>query len=148
MTEPILLDEQLCFEVYQAHKAFNHFYAQALAPFHLTYAQYIVLLVLFQEEKISVKELGQHVGLDSGTLTPLLKRLEKDGWIKRERSQADERRLEIGLTTMAQRKKKSIFEHVRGCVSVLELPEESYRRMMTDVAFLTNQIDHATEKLS
>lgn len=62
MVKPILLDQQLCFSIYQAHKVFNHFYAKALEPFHLTYSQYIVLLVLWEQGSTSVKALGQKVG--------------------------------------------------------------------------------------
>ncbi|WP_261807199.1 MarR family winged helix-turn-helix transcriptional regulator [Lapidilactobacillus luobeiensis] len=148
MTEPILLSQQLCFAFYRTHKAFNRFYAQALAPFKLTYAQYIVLLVLYEQGTLSVKELGENVGLDSGTLTPLLRRLEKDGWIQRQRNVYDERRLDIVLTKSAQAKKESLFSRVQGCAKVLDLPSADYQRMMTDVAMLANRVEQGTEKLA
>ncbi|MFC6315645.1 MarR family winged helix-turn-helix transcriptional regulator [Lapidilactobacillus achengensis] len=148
MTEPILLSQQLCFEFYRTHKAFNRFYAQALAPFKLTYAQYIVLLVLYEQGTLSVKELGQNVGLDSGTLTPLLRRLEKDDWIQRQRNALDERRLDIVLTPRAQAAKDALFSHVQGCAETLALPVADYQRMMTDAASLYDRVEQATTALS
>ncbi len=75
-TKNILLDEQLCFALYTASKRYNHFYSEALAPFKLTYPQYITLLALWEKSPMTVRELGSHVNLDSGTLTPLLKRMQ------------------------------------------------------------------------
>ncbi len=112
MVKPILLDEQLCFSIYKAQKQYNHFYAQALSQFKLTYPQYITLLSLYEHGTMSVKEVGQTLALDSGTLTPLMKRLEKDGWITRTRSKEDERRVDVALTQKALDERDAIFEHV------------------------------------
>ncbi|MCP6645874.1 MarR family transcriptional regulator, partial [Klebsiella pneumoniae] len=85
-TKNILLDEQLCFALYTASKRYNHFYSEALAPFKLTYPQYITLLALWEKSPMTVRELGSHVNLDSGTLTPLLKRMQTQGWVERKRA--------------------------------------------------------------
>lgn len=90
-----ILDEQLCFSIYTASREFTKFYRQALEPFELTYPQYLVLLVLWEEPKLLVKELGTHLALDSGTLTPMLKRMETMSLIKRTRSKADERKVTL-----------------------------------------------------
>lgn len=92
------LANQLCFAVYSTAHAFNKVYKPLLDPLGLTYPQYLVMLILWDEDEVTVKELGQRLQLDSGTLTPLLKRLEANGLVTRRRSQADERRVVVALT--------------------------------------------------
>jgi DNA-binding MarR family transcriptional regulator len=92
------LDEQLCFALYSASRAFTRAYAPLLGPLGLTYPQYLVLLVLWDRGELSVSGLGEQLGLDSGTLTPLLKRMEESGLIARTRDTADERVVRVALT--------------------------------------------------
>jgi DNA-binding MarR family transcriptional regulator len=92
------LDNQLCFAVYAAAHAFNATYKPLLEPLGLTYPQYLVMLVLWQEDGVTVSAIGSRLGLDSGTLTPLLKRLEAAGLVSRIRDAADERQVRITLT--------------------------------------------------
>lgn len=92
------LDGQLCFAVYAAAHAFGRTYRALLAAHDLTYPQYLVLLVLWEQDGQTVKEIGQRLFLDSGTLTPLLKRLEFSGHVRRARDRADERQVSIFLT--------------------------------------------------
>ena len=92
------LDQQLCFALYSASRALVRAYGPLLAPLGLTYPQYLVMLVLWEGEGISVKRLGDRLGLDSGTLTPLLKRLEKQKLLVRLRDERDERVVRLGLT--------------------------------------------------
>jgi len=92
------LANQLCFAVYSTAHAFNKVYKPLLDPLGLTYPQYLVMLILWDEDEVTVKELGQRLQLDSGTLTPLLKRLEANGLVTRRRSPADERRVVVALT--------------------------------------------------
>ena len=92
------LDQQLCFAVYSAAHAFNRFYRPLLGQLGLTYPQYLVMLVLWEHDDVPVKDIGERLFLDSGTLTPLLKRLEAAGLIKRTRSKDDERQVLIALT--------------------------------------------------
>ncbi len=96
--EKLRLTEQLCFSIYSAHHVFNRLYKPLLEPLSLTYPQYLVMMALWESDVLSVKDLGRRLGLDSGTLTPLLKRLEKGGYIERKRDVADERRVLISLT--------------------------------------------------
>jgi DNA-binding MarR family transcriptional regulator len=99
MTEDLLrLDQQLCFAVYSASRALTRAYAPLLEPLGLTYPQYLALLALWAEDGISVKALGDQLGLDSATLTPLLKRLADRGVIERRRDAEDERVVRIFLT--------------------------------------------------
>jgi DNA-binding MarR family transcriptional regulator len=92
------LDHQLCFAIYSAGHAFNRAYKPVLDRLGLTYPQYLVMLVLWERDDVTVKDIGERLFLDSGTLTPLLKRLEAAGLIKRTRSTEDERQVLIALT--------------------------------------------------
>lgn len=92
------LDNQLCFTVYSANLAFNQKYRQLLAPLGITYPQYLVMLVLWEQDRVTVSEIGKRLYLESSTLTPMLKKLEKSELITRQRSDQDERQVLIGLT--------------------------------------------------
>lgn len=96
--DKLKLDNQLCFAVYVASKEIIKQYKPFLDPLGLTYTQYITLLALWEKSDISVKELGQRLFLDSGTLTPLLKKLEAMNLIERVRSSDDERLIIVSLT--------------------------------------------------
>ncbi len=97
--DALKLGDQLCFAVYSAAHAFNRVYKPLLAALGLTYPQYLTMLVLWEQDDVAVKAIGERLGLDSGTLTPLLKRLEKLGLVARRRDPADERSVRIALTT-------------------------------------------------
>jgi DNA-binding MarR family transcriptional regulator len=96
--QALRLDHQLCFAVYSASLAMTKAYKPLLGALGLTYPQYLVLLVLWERDDLPVSELGERLFLDSGTLTPLLKRMEAAGWVQRQRSSLDERRVHIVLT--------------------------------------------------
>ncbi len=96
--DALRLENQLCFPLYAASKEVIKLYRPYLQPLGLTYTQYIVMLVLWQKGKLNVKELGNALYLDSGTLTPLLKSLESKGYVSRKRSDSDERVLCVSLT--------------------------------------------------
>ena len=100
--QPLLLGNQLCFAIYSTAHAFNRVYKPLLDRLGLTYPQYLVMLVLWERDGMSVKEIGERLFLDSGTLTPLLKRLEAAELVKRTRSTADERHVLIDLTSKGQ----------------------------------------------
>jgi MarR family transcriptional regulator, organic hydroperoxide resistance regulator len=95
---PLMLDNQLCFAVYSTAHAFNRVYKPLLDRLGLTYPQYLVMLVLWERDDVAVKDIGERLFLDSGTLTPLLKRLEAAELIRRTRSDEDERQVLIALT--------------------------------------------------
>jgi DNA-binding MarR family transcriptional regulator len=100
---PLSLDEHLCFALYSASRAMTAAYRPLLAELGITYPQYLVLLVLGEEGSISVGRLGDRLQLDSGTLSPLLKRMEAGGIVRRRRSDTDERQVEVALTTDGKR---------------------------------------------
>jgi DNA-binding MarR family transcriptional regulator len=96
------LDNQVCFAIYSTAHAFNRVYKPLLDRLGLTYPQYLVMLVLWERDGVPVKDIGERLFLDSGTLTPLLKRLETAALIKRSRSREDERQVLIALTPQGQ----------------------------------------------
>ena len=98
----LMLDNQLCFALYSTSLAMTKVYRPLLAELGLTYPQYLVLLVLWETDDISVSALGERLYLDSGTLTPLLKRMELAGWLRRARAADDERRVQVTLTGAGQ----------------------------------------------
>jgi Transcriptional regulators len=102
----LLLDNQLCFALYSASNAIVRAYRPLLDQLDLTYPQYLVMLVLWQQDGVSVKQLGEQLFLDSGTLTPLLKRLEAKGLVRREHSEQDERVRVLTLTEQGKELKK------------------------------------------
>ncbi|MBE7367274.1 MarR family winged helix-turn-helix transcriptional regulator [Ramlibacter pallidus] len=137
----LLLDNQLCFALYSASLAMTKLYKPLLDELGLTYPQYLVMLVLWEGDGLMVSELGQRLYLDSGTLTPLLKRLEGAGLVSRLRDVADERRVHVHLTA-AGRKLKARAARVPACVlqaSQCSLPE---------LKQLTDQVRRLRERLA
>ncbi len=130
MTDEMQLANQLCFSVYNASRLFSKFYQQALTPFELTYPQYLVLLVLWQRDDQPLHELGTELKLSSNTLTPLLKRLEKAGWINRVRPANDRRQLHVQLTQMAHQKQSEIYAAISACVSHEQLDIAKYEQAL------------------
>lgn len=117
--EMLKLENQLCFPLYACSKEIIRRYKPFLDPLDLTYTQFIVLMVLWEKQTLSVKELGEYLYLDSGTLTPLLKKLETKGYVTRTRSEKDERCMCISLTErgMALREEaQQIPAQVDSCV--------------------------------
>ena len=119
------LDNQLCFALYSTSLAMTKLYKPLLDELGLTYPQYLTMLVLWEQDGLMVSELGERLYLDSGTLTPLLKRLETSGLISRVRAVEDERRVHIRLTA-AGRKLKARAARIPGCIlsaSQCSIPE-------------------------
>lgn len=120
----IRLGNQLCFPLYACAKEVVRQYRKPLEELGLTYTQYVVMMILWEHGGMTESELGKFVHLDSGTLAPLLKRLEKQGLIRRERPDSNERKLFLSLTEKGEAlKDKAVFvpESMQGCIN---LPEE------------------------
>jgi DNA-binding MarR family transcriptional regulator len=139
--DPMLqLDNQLCFAVYSTSLAMTKLYKPLLDELGLTYPQYLAMLVLWEKDGLMVSELGERLYLDSGTLTPLLKRLEASGLVSRLRDVADERRVHITLTP-AGRKLKALAAKIPGCI--LTASQCSIPELIT----LTQQVQALRERL-
>ena len=129
--DALKLDYQLCFPLYAASREIIKLYHEPLSKLGLTYTQYITMMVLWEEKSISVKALGARLFLDSGTLTPLLKTLEKQGYITRKRSPEDERVLIAELSKSGEKLKEKAIDipyEVGACVKLSkEDAKELYR---------------------
>jgi DNA-binding MarR family transcriptional regulator len=132
------LDRQLCFALYSASRAMTAAYRPILTELNLTYPQYLVLLVLWEEGPLTVSRLGERLQLDSGTLSPLLKRLESNGFVRRERSHEDERLVDVTLTPAGrrlERKAQCIPEQLLSSTAMTEREVADLRdavRQLTD----------------
>ncbi len=137
--EAMKLANQLCFPLYAAARNVTGLYTPRLKPLGLTYTQYIVFLVLWEKDGISVTEIGERLMLDNGTLSPLLKKLERSGYIERRRSSEDERVVVITLTEAGkalQEKAKDIPYQVGSCIDL------SPEKARTLYALLHELLDH------
>jgi DNA-binding MarR family transcriptional regulator len=134
------LDNQLCFALYSTSLAMTKVYKPLLEELGLTYPQYLVMLLLWEQDDVSVSALGERLYLDSGTLTPLLKRMEVSGLLIRTRSVQDERRVLISLTE-AGRQLKSKAAKVPGCVvSATHCPVSELMALTQQVQALRRQL--------
>ena len=115
------LENQLCFPLYACAKEVVRRYTPLLEPLGLTYTQYIAMMVMWEHKSISVKDMGKLLFLDSGTLTPMLKKMEKSGWISRRRSREDERMVIVTITEkgeMLQEKAADVPVRMAGCLTL------------------------------
>ena len=120
---PLSLDNQICFALYVCSKEIIRKYKPFLDELDLTYTQYITMMVMWEKKSVNVKMLGECLFLDSGTLTPVLKKLESKGYIKRERSEKDERHLVVSITDSGMKlrdKAVTIPSKVGSCVKLTE----------------------------
>jgi MarR family transcriptional regulator, organic hydroperoxide resistance regulator len=111
-----VVDEMVCFSLYAATRATNQAYRSLLAPWGLTYPQYLVLVLLWDGDQRAVRDLGQHLELDSGTLSPLLRRMEQAGYLTRARSAQDERVVIVSLTERGRALRHELA-HVPSCIA-------------------------------
>lgn len=138
------LDRQLCFSVYAAAHAFTAAYKPLLEPLGLTYPQYLVMLALWEEDGQSLKRIATRLRLDSGTVTPLLKRLERDGLLRRGRDPADERHLRVELTDAGhalRRKAASVRERIVCALGGTEEPIQALKREIDRIIPLLERPD-------
>jgi DNA-binding MarR family transcriptional regulator len=147
-SEALRLDHQLCFALYSASLAMTKLYKPLLEPLGLTYPQYLALLALWETDGLTVSELGERLFLDSGTVTPLLKRLETAGLVQRQRDAQDERRVLVHLTP-AGRALRRQAQSVPGCV--LDASQCSVNEVLTltrDIQALRDRIQQALDNAS
>ncbi|MDO8309291.1 MAG: MarR family transcriptional regulator [Actinomycetota bacterium] len=134
--ETLLLDNQLCFLVYRLHRGITDLYRPVLAELGLTYPQYLVMLVLWESDPLTVGQVGGRLHLDSGTLSPLLKRLETAGLIARTRAASDERSVEVSLTAQGRALREqaaTVPAAVGGCLSATADEYRQTRELFSDL---------------
>ncbi|QDL39194.1 MarR family winged helix-turn-helix transcriptional regulator [Rhodoferax sediminis] len=138
--QALLLDNQLCFALYSTSLAMTKLYKPLLDGLGLTYPQYLVMLVLWERDGLTVSELGERLYLDSGTLTPLLKRLEAAGLISRIRAVTDERRVHLTLTAAGRRLKVRAAK-IPGCIL------DASQCSLSELVSLTKQVQALRQRL-
>ncbi|WBO65939.1 MarR family winged helix-turn-helix transcriptional regulator [Streptomyces camelliae] len=139
-TDWLRLDRQICFSLHAASRAFNGVYRVVLKDLGLTYPQYLVMLVLWEQGDLPVKKLGEHLRLDSGTLSPLVKRLEAAGLVRRERSAQDERSVQVRLTEEGTALRERALEVPRRIVEATSFDP-------AEIAALRDRLDQLTTAL-
>jgi MarR family transcriptional regulator, organic hydroperoxide resistance regulator len=139
--QALRLDNQLCFALYSASLAMTKIYKPLLDELGITYPQYLVLLVLWENDGLTVSELGGHLTLDSGTLTPLLKRMESADLLTRLRDTQDERRVLIRLSA-AGRKLKTRARRIPGCLA------QALQCDLTEAMALTRQVQALRDRIA
>ncbi len=147
-TEALALSNQLCFAFYSVSHAFSRAYRQFLDPLGLTYPQYVVLLVLWEQDNLTVKSIGEQLFLDSGTLTPLLKRLESAGLIRRKRDREDERQVRILLTDAGRALRERAEDIPKNVGCVLGLSFDEVRDLTEQVAKLRGRLHDSASSLA
>ncbi|AYO83860.1 MULTISPECIES: MarR family winged helix-turn-helix transcriptional regulator [Methylobacterium] len=138
--DPLLLDNQLCYALYAAAHRMTKSYRPLLERLGLTYPQYLVLLVLWEQDGVTVSEIGRRLRLDSGTLTPVLKRLESAGFLVRTRRQSDEREVEIALTPQGAALRAEAVTVRESVMCQLELSEPEIRALRKDLGTLIERL--------
>lgn len=137
----LALNNQFCFALYSASLALTKTYKPLLDKLGLTYPQYLVMLVLWEQDDVLVKEIGNLLFLDSGTLTPLLKRLEAAGFIQRNRDASDERQVRITLTTQGKHLKKAAREVPLQIMCASGLQRDSVAGLRRQLSALRDQLN-------
>ena len=130
------LEKQLCFAIYETSSEFTKLYTNVLQPFGLTYPQYLVLLALWEKDSVTVKELGEILNLGTGTLTPMLKRMEENGWLRKERSKVDERKVYIHLAKKAKEEKQSIIHKISEEILSCKIEIDEYEQLLKQLKHL------------
>ena len=141
------LGNQLCFPLYAVSKEIIRHYKPLLDALDLTYTQYITMMVLWENKSMNVKELGEHLFLDSGTLTPVLKKMESKGYITRTRMSSDERNVLIEITDEGLKLRDralSIPEKMAGCVNLSQKDGETLYHILHKImqGFIAENKDH------
>lgn len=134
--DTLILKNQLCFPIYLCSKEIIRKYSPLLDKLNLTYTQYIVMMYFWENKKSNVKELGKTLLLDSSTLTPLLKKLEKKGYLNRVRSSIDERNLEVTITEKGEKIKEkalNIPQEIKKCVNLTDEEGKTLYKILNKV---------------
>ncbi|STO08816.1 MarR family winged helix-turn-helix transcriptional regulator [Exiguobacterium aurantiacum] len=136
MKSSLTLEHQICFQLYTASKELTRLYRPILSPLNLTYSQYLVMLVLWEEDGIDMKQLGERLTLDSGTLSPLVKRLMQIDYVEKVRATDDERRVLLTLTESGRTLREQAEEvplKVSGMLNIDEATYVDYMKVLIDI---------------
>ncbi|WP_179603027.1 MarR family winged helix-turn-helix transcriptional regulator [Neobacillus driksii] len=140
MKDFMTLKNQLCFAVYETAGEFNKLYSSVLQPFGLTYPQYLVLLALWEQDGVTLKELGAKLNLGTGTLTPMVSRMEASDWVKKQRSKEDERKVYIYLQEKAVKERNAITSKVVEAIQSCQIELKEYEQLMQQLNALQKKM--------
>jgi len=146
MKDFFTLDNQLCFAIYEAGSQLTKLYSKALQPYGLTYPQYLVLLALWEKDNLTLKELGDRLNLGTGTLTPMINRMDSNGWVKKKRSIEDERKILITLEAKAIQKKEEIARTIAREVQACQIEFQEYEMLMDSLLTLRKKLRNYNER--
>ena len=141
LEKELKLDRQICFALYGAAHAFTRAYKPLLEPLGLTYPQYLAMMALWEEDGLQVKALGERLGLDSGTLSPLLTRLQQAGYVTRQRDKVDERQVFIMLTESGRTMKVKAVGVMRAIGQATGCTISELESLRDNQKMLKNQLD-------
>ncbi len=144
MKDFLTLDKQLCFAVYETGAEFTKLYTSVLKPFGLTYPQYLVLLALWERDGITMKELGERVNLGTGTLTPMITRMQENGWLRKDRSTEDQRKVYVMLQEKAYMEQSNITQRVIQEVQLCNISLSEYEELMARLNELHEKLKERT----
>lgn len=145
----LLLDQQICFKLYKTSRNVTRLYQPFLSKFNLTYPQYIVMLAMFEHEVIDFKELSSIIELKTGTLTPIIQKLEKIGYIIKIKNPNDKRKINIKITDKGRILKKNIITVPLDVYKLLPIKKENYKALVDELNIITkliNQSENLTQE--
>lgn len=145
LNKPSKLEQQLCFEVYKASSNFSKLYAQTLEPFHLTFSQYLVLLTLWEQNNLLVKDIGNQLGLGIGTLNPIINRMISNGWLNKQQSDKDRRAFVISLTEKSLEQEKPIEQAIISKITSCNYLDINAQTLMTNLKELNAILNQLKE---
>lgn len=138
------LENQLCFAIYACSREITRLYRPILDEIGLTYPQFLTLTVLWEHERMSVKEISELLFLDSGTLTPMLKRMEMMGLLKRNRAVDDERKVLIELTEKGKGLRENALQLPERCIPHFGLSKDEYLELLTKINQMMDNLQNVT----
>lgn len=141
MDENLKLENQLCFKVYSASRSIIRIYGPLLKEIDLTYPQYLTMLVLFEHNRLSFKDISSKLKMKTGTLTPILNKLESNGYLERIKDENDERKIYISITEKGRHLENRAKDIPKRIAENLNLEEEKYKKYIKEFNDLVNKLD-------
>lgn len=141
MHENLKLDNQLCFKIYSISKSIVRIYGPLLKEIDLTYPQYLTMMVLWEHKKLSFKEISSKLKMKTGTLTPILNKLESSGYLEKIKDEKDDRKIYISITTKGLEIEDKAKDIPRKIVKDLNLAEEDYQKYLNEFEDLVKNLD-------
>lgn len=140
------LDNALCFKIYSSSRILNRLYQSILEELNLTYPQYVVMMAMWDEKKISFKELRRKLMLETGTLTPIIKKLENMNLLKRVRNEEDERNIFIELTEIGKKMEEKSSKVSEGILNKIGISREKYNDFLKETQELFDTLNNAEDR--